>query len=58
MIRMEKSRSIIAGLAPFEPDRAATKSGRLMLEEIFDQVRRHESFTFATPLLIEEGENP
>jgi predicted ABC-type ATPase len=49
---------IAAGLAPFDPDRTAMKAGRLMLAEIYDHVRRHESFTFTTPVLIEEGENP
>ncbi len=41
---------IAAGLAPFDPDRAAIKAGRLMLEEIYDHVRRHESFAFETTL--------
>ncbi len=49
---------IAAGLAPFDPGRAAMKAVRLMLEEIYDHVRRHESFAFATPILIKEGENP
>jgi len=39
---------IAAGLAPFDPDRAAMKAGRLMLAEIYDHVRRHESFAFET----------
>ena len=41
---------IAAGLAPFDPERAAIKAGRLMLEEIYDHVRRHESFAFETTL--------
>ena len=41
---------IAAGLAPFDPERAAFKAGRLMLEEIFEHVRRGESFAFETTL--------
>lgn len=41
---------IAAGLAPFDPERAAIKAGRLMLEEIFDHVRKGESFAFETTL--------
>jgi len=41
---------IAAGLAPFDPERAAIKAGRLMLEEIYDHVCRHESFAFETTL--------
>ncbi|MCG2751076.1 MAG: zeta toxin family protein [Desulfobacteraceae bacterium] len=41
---------IAAGLAPFDPDRVAFKAGRLMLEEIFKNVRRGESFAFETTL--------
>ncbi len=41
---------IAAGLAPFDPDRAAMKAGRLMLAEIYDHVRKHESFAFETTL--------
>lgn len=41
---------IAAGLAPFEPERAAIKAGRLMLEEMADSVRRDESFAFETTL--------
>ncbi len=41
---------IAAGLAPFDSERAAIKAGRLMLEEIFDHVRRGESFAFETTL--------
>jgi predicted ABC-type ATPase len=41
---------IAAGLAPFEPERAAFRAGRLMLEEIHNHVRRGESFAFETTL--------
>lgn len=41
---------IAAGFAPFDPERTAIKAGRLMLEEIFDHVRRGESFAFETTL--------
>jgi hypothetical protein len=40
----------LAGLAPFEPERAAFRAGRLMLEEIFIHARRGESFAFETTL--------
>lgn len=41
---------IAAGLAPFEPERAAFRAGRLMLEEIHSHARRGESFAFETTL--------
>jgi predicted ABC-type ATPase len=41
---------IAAGLAPFAPETAAIKAGRLMLEEIADAARRGESFAFETTL--------
>jgi len=41
---------IAAGLAPFAPDAAAFKAGRIMLSEIHDHVRRDESFAFETTL--------
>jgi len=41
---------IAAGLAPFDPDRAAIKAGRLMLKEIFEHVRHRDSFAFETTL--------
>jgi predicted ABC-type ATPase len=41
---------IAAGLAPFAPETAAMKAGRLMLEEIAGCVRRGESFAFETTL--------
>lgn len=39
---------IAAGLAPFAPDTAAFKAGRLMLAEIRNYVRLGESFAFET----------
>lgn len=41
---------IAAGLAPFEPDRAAMRAGRLMLMQIANHVRRRENFAFETTL--------
>jgi predicted ABC-type ATPase len=41
---------IAAGLSPFDPDLAAFKAGRLMLETIADYVKRGESFSFETTL--------
>jgi predicted ABC-type ATPase len=41
---------IAAGLAPFEPQKAAIKAGKLMLEEIKSLVRSKESFGFETTL--------
>jgi predicted ABC-type ATPase len=41
---------IAAGLSPFDPDRAALRAGRLMLEEIKHRVRTGESFAFETTL--------
>lgn len=41
---------IAAGLAPFEPERAAFRAGRLMLEEIYHYSRKGESFAFETTL--------
>ena len=41
---------IAAGLAPFSPEAAAFRAGRLMLEEINNHVRRQESFAFETTL--------
>jgi len=41
---------IAAGLAPFEPESAAIRAGRLMLEEIDLSARRGESFAFETTL--------
>lgn len=41
---------IAAGLSPFEPDRAAVRAGRLMLQEIHRRARDGESFAFETTL--------
>ena len=41
---------IAAGLAPFAPETAAIRAGRLMLEEIWTCERRGESFAFETTL--------
>jgi predicted ABC-type ATPase len=41
---------IAAGLAPFAPETAAIKAGRLMLEEIERYARNGESFAFETTL--------
>ncbi|MBZ0263493.1 zeta toxin family protein [bacterium] len=41
---------IAAGLAPFDPARAAFRAGRLMLQEIHDHACRGESFSFETTL--------
>jgi predicted ABC-type ATPase len=41
---------IAAGLSPFAPDRAASRAGRLMVEEIRRWVRDGSSFAFETTL--------
>ena len=41
---------IAAGLAPFAPDAAAFRAGRLMIAEIHNHVRLSESFSFETTL--------
>ena len=41
---------IAAGLSPFDPEAAAIKAGRLMLEEIADCTRQGVSFAFETTL--------
>lgn len=41
---------IAAGLAPFAPETAAIRAGRLMLEEIEHCTRRGQSFAFETTL--------
>lgn len=41
---------IAAGLEPFQPERAAFRAGRLMLEEITAHVAARESFGFETTL--------
>jgi predicted ABC-type ATPase len=41
---------IASGLSPFDPDRAALRAGRLMLQEINRRVEAGESFAFETTL--------
>ncbi len=41
---------IAAGISPFDPDRAAFRADRLMLEEIHNHARRKVSFAFETTL--------
>lgn len=41
---------IAQGLSPFAPERAAFRSGRLMLEEIWGQAEREQDFGFETTL--------
>ena len=41
---------IAAALAPFSPETAAIRAGRLMLQEIDNHVHRGESFAFETTL--------
>lgn len=41
---------IAAGLSPFDPEGAAIRAGRLMLQEISMCVKRGESFAFETTL--------
>jgi len=41
---------ISAGLSPFNPQRAALRAGRLMLQEIHRRVRNGDSFAFETTL--------
>lgn len=41
---------IAAGLSPFEPEAAAVRAGRVMLEEIAACIARGESFAFETTL--------
>ncbi|MBI4840796.1 MAG: AAA family ATPase [candidate division NC10 bacterium] len=41
---------IASGLSPFDPQRAALRAGRLMLQEIHRRVRAGESFAFETTL--------
>jgi len=41
---------IAAGLAPFEPARAAVQAGRLMLQELHRHFAARESFAFETTL--------
>ena len=41
---------IAVGLSPFQPEAAAVRAGRLVLEEIRDHVRQLRSFAFETTL--------
>lgn len=41
---------IAAGLSPFDPDAAAMRAGRLMLQAIDEHARKGESFAFETTL--------
>ena len=41
---------IAAGLSPFDPNRAALRAGKLMLQEIHRRVNAGESFAFETTL--------
>lgn len=41
---------IAAGLSPFNPEEVSVRAGRLMLEEIENQVRQRKSFAFETTL--------
>lgn len=41
---------IAAGLSPFNPESAALRAGRLMLEEIHEKIRHDKSFAFETTL--------
>jgi predicted ABC-type ATPase len=41
---------IAAGLSPFRPELAVVRAGRLMLQQIHEHARRHESFAFETTL--------
>lgn len=50
LLRFINADLIAAGLAPFSPETAAIKAGRLMLEEIKQSVERNESFAIETTL--------
>jgi predicted ABC-type ATPase len=41
---------IASGLSPFDPDRAAVRAGRLMLQLIKEHAKRRETFAFETTL--------
>lgn len=41
---------IAAGLSPFQPEAAAVRAGRLVVEEIRERVRQRHSFAFETTL--------
>lgn len=50
VLRFINADLIAAGFAPFAPETAAIKAGRLMLEEIEQCARNGESFAFETTL--------
>ncbi|MDR0479161.1 MAG: zeta toxin family protein [Burkholderiaceae bacterium] len=50
LLRFINADLIASGLAPFAPESAAIKAGRLMLEEIEACAQRGESFAFETTL--------
>lgn len=50
LLRFINADLIASGLAPFAPETAAIKAGRLMLEELGDCAMRGESFAFETTL--------
>lgn len=50
LLRFINADLIAAGLAPFAPQTAALKAGRLMLAEIAESARSGESFAFETTL--------
>lgn len=41
---------IALGLSPFQPEAAAMRAGRIMLEQIHEQVKRRANFAFETTL--------
>jgi len=41
---------IAAGLAPFQPERAIIRAGKIMLHQINDYIKKGESFAFETTL--------
>jgi N-6 DNA Methylase len=50
LLRFINADLIAAGLAPFAPETAAIRAGRLMLQEIQQCAQRRESFAFETTL--------
>ena len=46
---------IAAGLSPFQPELAAVKAGRVMLEQISEHARRGDNFAFETTLAGRAG---
>jgi predicted ABC-type ATPase len=41
---------IAAGLSPFQPQAVAIRAGRIMLEQIYEHVKKRENFAFETTL--------